>query len=540
MSGTCKYSCDTATHTLQWINAIIDFLRPYAFLIHTHVVNFFKDRQWEAVDKEWMDCLRKDPVENLLLIPSGVVQDHWPVSLKDFVLNLRSLVFPREPADLHMVEVLSAIVSSIADSVRAHTIVDVGAGQGYLAQVLSFQYQHSVIAIDACSHHGRVTDARAERIKKHYAAQMRKSKSGNWSFNVPKTITCRVISIDMLKTLIGMSLHKGDAEHLGLFKEDNAKLIDEEPKSQCVANSGTSLVLAGLHACGDLSVTMLKAFLECKDVKAVVSIGCCYNLLSEEGADNIETHCGFPMSSGVKSAGFPLGKSSRDLACQSAERWKSLEKDDGLHNFELHSFRAAFQLVLSKYYPEVMETSPSIGRQGKALRRRQQRKVEAPLHHKEVACPHLHPNQKGRFPNIDPNEPETDETSRLAIDTDALLTGISSCESTRCEGPKTVDKYKHFEKFTQSGLCRLGLKPLERINFHEIWKEAEPFTELIGPYWSLRAALGPLLETFLLLDRLLFLQEQGHSVEVMMLPIFDPDVSPRNVAIIARKNLPQI
>ncbi|KAG2679776.1 hypothetical protein I3760_11G066400 [Carya illinoinensis] len=123
-----------------------------------------------------------------------------------------------------------------------------------------------------------------------------------------------------------------------------------------------------------------------------------------------------------------------------------------------------------------METSPSIGRQGKALRRRQQRKVEAPLHHKEVACPHLHPNQKGRFPNIDPNEPETDETSRLAIDTDALLTGISSCESTRCEGPKTVDKYKHFEKFTQSGLCRLGLKPLERINFHEIWKEAEPFT----------------------------------------------------------------
>lgn len=75
---------------------------------------------------------------------------------------------------------------------------------------------------------------------------------------MPKTITCRVISIDMLKTLIGMSLHKGDAEHLGLFKEDNTKLIDEEPKSQCVANSGTSLVLAGLHACGDLSVTMLK------------------------------------------------------------------------------------------------------------------------------------------------------------------------------------------------------------------------------------------------------------------------------------------
>lgn len=32
--------------------------------------------------------------------------------------------------------------------------------------------------------------------------------------------------------------------------------------------------------------------------------------------DNTESQCGFPMSSGVNSAGFSLGKSSRDLACQ--------------------------------------------------------------------------------------------------------------------------------------------------------------------------------------------------------------------------------
>lgn len=47
--------------------------------------------------------------------------------------------------------------------------------QGYLAQVLSFQYKHSVVAIDSSSHHGKVTDARAARIRKHFAAQMRKS-----------------------------------------------------------------------------------------------------------------------------------------------------------------------------------------------------------------------------------------------------------------------------------------------------------------------------------------------------------------------------
>lgn len=57
----------------------------------------------------------------------------------------------------------------------------------------------------------------------------------------------------------------------------------------------------------------------------------------------------------------------------------------------------------------------------------------------------------------------------------------------------------------------------------------------IGPYWSLRAAMGPILETLILLDRLLFFQEQESLVEAFMLPIFDPALSPRNVAIIATK-----
>lgn len=195
-----KYSCQTVSETLTWINDILDFLKPYSFLINAHVVNFFKDRLWENVNAEWIDCLRREPVQNLLLIPSGVVQDQWPASLKEFIQKLRSMVFSQEQADVNMalpglhitslnsvlsqgmnvkkkheVEVLSAVVNTVAESVRAQGIVDVGAGQGYLAQVLAFQYQHPVIAIDACSHHGSVTDARAGRIKKHYASKMVKS-----------------------------------------------------------------------------------------------------------------------------------------------------------------------------------------------------------------------------------------------------------------------------------------------------------------------------------------------------------------------------
>ena len=60
----------------------------------------------------------------------------------------------------------------------------------------------------------------------------------------------------------------------------------------------------------------IRTFLECKEVKAVVSIGCCYNLLSEEVCESSSSQCGFPMSNVIKSAGLSLGKSSRDLACQ--------------------------------------------------------------------------------------------------------------------------------------------------------------------------------------------------------------------------------
>lgn len=56
--------------------------------------------------------------------------------------------------------------------------------QGYLAQVLSFEYELSVIAIDASSHHGSITDARAKRIEKYYAAKIRKSGYGINLFKV--------------------------------------------------------------------------------------------------------------------------------------------------------------------------------------------------------------------------------------------------------------------------------------------------------------------------------------------------------------------
>lgn len=60
----------------------------------------------------------------------------------------------------------------------------------------------------------------------------------------------------------------------------------------------------------------LRAFIDCERVKALVSISCCYNLLSEESCEKISASSGFPISSAAKLSSLILGKSMRDLACQ--------------------------------------------------------------------------------------------------------------------------------------------------------------------------------------------------------------------------------
>ncbi|KAL9232515.1 hypothetical protein vseg_007622 [Gypsophila vaccaria] len=537
------YSCNTASETLIWINAITHFLRPYSFFLLPNVVDFLKDRLWEALDKDWIQCLQTARVEHLLLIPSGLVQDHWPDSLKHFVLTARSLAFPRQqvhlqtvfpglniiplnnvlsqgmnPKKKHEVEILSSLVSYTSTNVGgAHRVVDVGAGLGYLSQVLAFQYQLPVVAIDASCHHGTITNTRAERIKKHYMAKLHKSGLEKGLPNMPKTITSRILSSSMLRELSNYCCHHDDLDEKHLKEKcfDNSCDVRPEagnpPSSSSAADAdrGTPLVLAGLHACGDLSVTMLRAMAECEAVKAVISIGCCYNLLSEDGCESGCSDTGFPVSKGVQSMGISLGKNSRDLACQSAERWRDLEKDAGVQNFDLHAFRAAFQLVLQRYYPEALMRNSSIGRQGKALRRRY------------------------RNGSMSSSKLAECKVSQKILETDSSLAGSQwNCADQK---ERLVDNYSLFEKYSLSGLDYLGLEPLEDIDLHGLWTECQPFAGLIGPYWSLRAALGPLLETLIQLDRLLFLQEQDTSLEVRMLPIFDPVLSPRNLAIIARK-----
>lgn len=57
--------------------------------------------------------------------------------------------------------------------------------------------------------------------------------------------------------------------------------------------------------------------------------------------------------------------------------------------------------------------------------------------------------------------------------------------------------------------------------------------------WTIRAMLGACIESLILLDRIIYLQEWSKQnetpLEIQLRPIFDPIVSPRNMALIVKK-----
>jgi len=92
----------------------------------------------------------------------------------------------------------------------------------------------------------------------------------------------------------------------------------------------------------------------------------------------------------------------------------------------------------------------------------------------------------------------------------------------------------YVERATQKLVAEAGLQPFteEELTCPEVEKRLARWWEVVT-FYSLRLAMAPVIETVILLDRQLFLYENGHNS--IMLPIFDPLLSPRNQVIVAVK-----
>lgn len=162
----------------------------------------------------------------------------------------------------HEVELLSQLVLGYARRLGVKGIVDVGSGSGYLTMELSKHYP--ILAIDGDE------------------SQICHSKKRNENFPEFKKITHVVQRLDSSSLISILSEYD--------LVEQGDHCLEFQKSSK--GNIKQKLLVTSLHACGDLSSeVLLNSFKKCNWISCVISIGCCYQMLSPKG---------FPLSKLVK------------------------------------------------------------------------------------------------------------------------------------------------------------------------------------------------------------------------------------------------
>ncbi|NXE29753.1 RRNAD protein, partial [Ardeotis kori] len=102
-------------------------------------------------------------------------------------------------------------------------------------------------------------------------------------------------------------------------------------------------------------------------------------------------------------------------------------------------------------------------------------------------------------------------------------------------GVQTVKKAHAltFPQYARLGLPRVGLDPAAiPLDSEAVGAMLEQQQKVVA-FFSLTLLLAPLVETLILLDRLLYLRE--HGFQCALLPLFDPRFSPRNLVLVAAR-----
>ncbi|XP_040900338.1 protein RRNAD1 isoform X2 [Toxotes jaculatrix] len=537
------------------------FLSQYSRLSDSYIIEFFTEDLWHTLPSTWQPVLQDlsyPQVADLLLDATHRDRRYpsvWPLSLLAFRATAHALAFPREcgrersresssvkpeefqenqsqssllghifrkhvkPKKQHEIRKLGTLVKQLCDQTDCSRVVDVGSGQGHLTRFLSFGLGLSVTAIEA----DRTLVAMASRFdgqllwalekekqKKNWSSQLPASQSSprhvagwvnpkaSWeAFIKQLSATTDCLSEGPLtppgpskKKLRGSKHHQGRSHEVQTsptraYKDSDARSQDQpsgnrseeqsSPENCCsctqpVRQEGVrpeehslrsypDFVLTGLHACGDLSATLLRHFVNCPHVRGITSVACCYMKITTKenpappglvepptplapGQESVPSEFGYPMSSWVRGlSGHQLSYKAREGACHAVEDYvRRLREESEL--LRTHCYRAMLETF-------IRDTRPDLRRAG----------IQT------IKKAHLLP----------------------------------------------------FTEYARLGLDRVGLPP-------ELPLDPERVETML---------LAPVVETLVLLDRIIYLQENG--VDSQLVALFDPNFSPRNFVLVALK-----
>ncbi|XP_029791817.1 protein RRNAD1 isoform X1 [Suricata suricatta] len=328
------------------------------------------------------------------------------------------------PKKQHEIRRLGELVKKLSGLTGSTQVVDIGSGQGHLSRFMSLGLGLTVKSIDGDQ---RLVE-RARRLDRELLQALEKEEKR--------------------KPQVTQAGPRCSPHHVVRWVEPTALCQELLLPLETRPGHGARLLLTGLHACGDLSVALLRHF-SCPEVVALASVGCCYMKLSEPG--------GYPLSRWVAGLrGSELPYRLREGACHALEEYAERLRRAG-PGLRTHCYRAALETVIRAARPEL------------------------------------------RRPGV--------------------------------QGIPRVHELK-IEEYVQRGLLRAGLDPQLPLDLAAL-RAHQAQEDRVVAFFSLALLLAPLVETLILLDRLLYLQEQDFHAE--LLPIFSPELSPRNLVLVATK-----
>jgi hypothetical protein len=445
------------------IEKLKEFIHRYKWLAEFFAIDFLTTNFYNQIPAEFKVLEEVELSDLFDIVSAGTVKEEWPLSLKEFIKEAHSLPIERtclvEPISVlkdicigmndkkvKETSLISKVVDRVCRETKSNYIIDFGCGQGYLSSVLAYQFGYHVIGIDGDIKQVIGGEQRAKRI------------------------------LDLLK-LHGHDVH-GSLRFISKTIEwkDGLDAVLELIEAEYPDVLGQQWIVCGLHTCGDLASTMIKGIVKSKksSINGLVSIGCCYQLLTEHNSDGTSQHdrispVGFPLSESVNP--YHLGLHSRMVGCSASQRWVSDSE-------------------------QVKES----------LRRLYYRSVLQRLLHDE----HIIPPAQSQEEALVSNHGER---------------AIKKMGKAACKDPIT---------YTKAALDRLGCDRaipdgtvLATFEWYGFAKKQ------IAVIWTLRALLGDPIESLILLDRFMYTREQGF--ESQLVSVINPKDSPRNMALIVKR-----
>ncbi|XP_057690434.1 methyltransferase-like protein 25B [Corythoichthys intestinalis] len=503
---------------------ITRFLSHYKFLSESYIIEFFTEDLWHKLPVSWQAVLQHLSYPQIAELLLNAEHEHrrypcvWPLSLLAFRDTAHSLAFPRsfsksragngsrpeprefqenqnqssllthafrkhvKPKKQHEIRELGTLVKQLCEQTKCNQIVDVGSGQGHLTRYLSFGLGLSVTAIEA----DPALVAMANRFDGEllWALEKERQKRQKFSCEAPSSEGCPrhvtgwvdpKASWEVFIQQLGADQANGDDP---LTPCNTTSRCPEHLRLEATApnpDARRDLVLTGLHACGDLSPTLLRHFIKCPHICAITSVACCYMKLTtkeqpappgvigppgspQSDPQSLSWDFGYPMSEHVRGLpGHQLSYKAREAACHATEDYMARLREESTL-LRTHCYRAALEVFIT-------DTKPDLRRAGI-------------------------------------------QTVKKAH----LLT---------------------FNEYARLGLARVGLPtslPLDARRSEAMLAQQGR----VVVFFSLALMLAPVVETLVLLDRVMYLRENG--VRGQLFPLFDPNFSPRNFVLVAQKS----